>query len=166
LSSGAAVQLHVEAMRGRIGGMICVVQRVSEAKVVVDGQPVGLIGAGMLVLAAVQREDTAEDVRWTANKLVGLRIFRNADKHFDLDIKQAGGSILLVSNFTVAAATRQGRRPSFDAAAPPDVGRQLFDDLVTAVRALGVEVQTGQFQADMLVTLTNDGPATFIVNSR
>ena len=145
--------------------MICVVQRVSEAKVDVDGQTVGRIGPGMLVLAAVQREDTAEDVQWTANKLIGLRIFRSGDKHFDIDVKQAGGSVLLVSNFTVAGATRKGRRPSFDGAAPPDMGRKLFDDLVAAVRALGVEVQTGQFGADMKVSLTNDGPATFIVSS-
>ena len=145
--------------------MICVVQRVCEAKVDVDGQTVGRIGPGMLVLAAVQREDTAEDVQWTANKLIGLRIFRSGDKHFDIDVKQAGGSVLLVSNFTVAGATRKGRRPSFDGAAPPDMGRKLFDDLVAAVRALGVEVQTGQFGADMKVSLTNDGPATFIVSS-
>lgn len=145
--------------------MICVVQRVTEAKVEVDGQTVGRIGPGMLVLAAVEREDSAEDVQWTANKLVGLRIFRSGDKHFDVDVKQAGGSVLLVSNFTVAGATRKGRRPSFDAAAGPEAGRKLFDDLVAAVRALGVEVQTGVFGADMKVSLTNDGPATFLVRS-
>ncbi|HZN68966.1 MAG TPA: D-aminoacyl-tRNA deacylase, partial [Tepidisphaeraceae bacterium] len=95
--------------------MIAVVQRVMEASVVVAGETVGRIGNGLLVLAAVHETDTPSDVQWTAAKLASLRIFRNGDKHFDLDVRQAQGSILLVSNFTVAAATRQGRRPSFDA---------------------------------------------------
>ena len=148
--------------------MIAVVQRVTDASVVVSGETVGAIGPGLLVLAAVHRADSDTDVAWTANKLVGLRIFRSPDgeKHFDLDVKQAGGSVLLVSNFTVAAATRQGRRPSFDAAAEPERGRQLFDRLVDAVRATGVTVETGRFGADMRVSLVNDGPVTVIVDSR
>ena len=146
--------------------MIAVVQRVTDARVVVDGDVVGQIGRGMLVLAAVHADDSAEDIEWTANKLVGLRIFRNADRHFDLDIRQVGGGVLLVSNFTVAGQTRKGRRPSLDAAAPPETGAKLFDGLVCAVRSLGVSVATGQFGADMAVTLTNDGPVTFIVDSR
>ena len=124
--------------------MIAVVQRVSEASVTVDGEVVGRIGPGLLVLAAVHRTDTDSDITWTANKLAGLRIFRNGDKYFDADVKQAGGSILLVSNFTVAANTREGRRPSFIAAA---------------------ETETGRFGADMLVSLVNDGPVTVIVDS-
>src|SRR6185436_5701590 len=99
--------------------MICVVQRVSEAKVIVDDQSVGSIGHGLLVLASVVQNDTPADAEWLAQKLVGLRIFRNGDKHFDIDVKQVGGSILLVSNFTVAAETRKGRRPSLLAAAGP-----------------------------------------------
>jgi D-tyrosyl-tRNA(Tyr) deacylase len=148
--------------------MLSILQRVTHASVTVDGQTIGQIGPGLLALVAVHREDSADDIAWTANKLVSLRIFRNAveHKHFDLDIRQAGGSILLVSNFTVAGATRKGRRPSFDAAAPPEVGRKLFDDLVRAVQALGIPTATGEFGADMQVTLTNDGPVTFIVNSR
>ena len=146
--------------------MIAVLQRVTEAQVVVAGQVVGRIGGGLLALAAVHATDTEADVAWTAAKLVGLRIFRNADKHFDVDVRQAGGSVLLVSNFTVAAATRHGRRPSFDAAAPPEKGRELFDALVTAVRAQGGPVQTGVFGADMSVSLANDGPATVIIDSR
>lgn len=145
--------------------MIAVVQRVTEAKVDVDGETVGRIGAGLLVLAAVHRTDTDADVAWTANKLAGLRIFRNGDKYFDADVKQVGGSILLVSNFTVAAATREGRRPSFSAAAETEMGRTLFDKLVDAVRALGVPVETGKFGAEMLVSLANDGPVTVIVDS-
>jgi D-tyrosyl-tRNA(Tyr) deacylase len=146
--------------------MISVIQRTLEAKVVVDSETVGVISHGMLVLAAVEKDDTLADVEWTANKLVALRIFPNGDKSFDLDVKQSGGSILLVSNFTVAAETRKGRRPSLDNAASPDKGRELFDQLVAAVQSLGVPVQTGQFGADMQVTLTNDGPVTFLLQSR
>jgi D-tyrosyl-tRNA(Tyr) deacylase len=146
--------------------VIAVLQRVTDAQVVVEGRVVGRIGAGLAALVAVHATDTDADVQWTAAKLVSLRIFRNGDKHFDVDVRQAGGSVLLVSNFTVAAATRHGRRPSFDAAAPPDKGRQLFDALTAAVRAQGVTVQTGEFGADMAVSLVNDGPVTVIIDSR
>lgn len=144
--------------------MIAVVQRVSEAKVEVAGEVVGRIGVGLLVLVSVHATDTPADVAWTAAKLTSLRLFRNGDKHFDLDVREIGGAMLLVSNFTVAAKTRQGRRPSFDAAADPATGRRLFDDLVSAVRQLGVPAETGRFGADMAVSLVNDGPATFIVD--
>ena len=143
--------------------MIAVVQRVTEAAVTVEGETVGKIGPGLLVLAAVHRTDTPADIAWTANKLAGLRIFRNGDKYFDADVRQVGGSMLLVSNFTVAAATREGRRPSFIAAAETERGRELFDELVAAVRALGVPVETGRFGADMLVSLVNDGPVTLLL---
>ena len=146
--------------------MIAVLQRVTSAKVEVDGRNVGAIGPGLLALVAVHATDTPADVAWAAGKIAGLRIFRNGDKHFDVDVKEAGGAVLLVSNFTVAAATRHGRRPSFDAAAPPDLGRQLFDALVEAVRAEGLPVQTGVFGADMSVSLTNDGPVTVLIDSR
>jgi D-tyrosyl-tRNA(Tyr) deacylase len=147
--------------------MIAVVQRVSEASVTVAGEIVGRIGPGLLALAAVHASDTERDLIWTANKLASLRVFRSeaGDKHFDLDVRQANGSILLVSNFTVAAQTRQGRRPSFDQAAPPERGRELFDAFVAAVRAQGVPVETGRFGADMTVALVNDGPATFLLDS-
>ena len=145
--------------------MIAVVQRVTEAQVVGEGRVVGRIAGGLVALVAVHATDTPDDVAWTAGKLAGLRIFRNGDKHFDLDVRQAGGSVLLVSNFTVAAATRQGRRPSFDAAASPEKGRDLFDALVEAVRAQGLAVETGLFGADMSVTIVNDGPVTVTVDS-
>src|SRR5215213_5616795 len=145
--------------------MIAVVQRVTEASVTVAGEVVGKIGHGLAVLIAVHRTDTETDVRWTANKLAGLRIFRQGEKYFDADVRQVGGSILLVSNFTVAADTRGGRRPSFIAAAETERGRELFDQLVAAVRALGVPVETGRFGADMLVSIVNDGPVTVIVDS-
>jgi D-tyrosyl-tRNA(Tyr) deacylase len=145
--------------------MIAVVQRVSVGAVTVDGETVGKIGHGLAVLAAVHCTDTDADINWTANKLVGLRSFRNGEKYFDADVRQVGGSILLVSNFTVAANTREGRRPSFIAAAETETGRSMFDKLVAAVRALGVPVETGRFGADMLVSLVNDGPVTVIVDS-
>ena len=147
--------------------MICVVQRVLEAAVRVDGEVVGQIGPGLLVLAAVQRRDAAADVAWTAGKLAGLRVFQSADgaKGFDRDVREVGGGILMVSNFTVAAATQKGRRPSFDDAADPATGRALFDQLVAAVAAAGVPVATGRFGADMKVSLLNDGPVTVIVES-
>ena len=145
--------------------MIAVVQRVTAGRVVVADRVVGEIGGGLLALVAVHTDDTDADVTWTAGKLVGLRIFRNGEKHFDADVKQAGGAVLLVSNFTVAARTRQGRRPSFDGAAPPEKGRELFDALVEAVRAQGVTVETGEFGADMAASIVNDGPVTVIVDS-
>ncbi len=150
--------------------MIAVVQRVTFGRVVVEGRVVGEIGPGMVVLAAVEKEDTEADVDWTAGKLAGLRIFRGEDgsKHFDRDVKQIGGGILLVSNFTVAAETRTGRRPSLSGAAPPERGRELFEMFIDAVRreaGEAVTVATGRFGADMNVELSNDGPATFLVES-
>jgi D-tyrosyl-tRNA(Tyr) deacylase len=145
--------------------MITIVQRVSEAKVTVAGEVVGAIGPGLLALAAVVKGDTDKDIGWTATKLAALRIFRSDGKHFDKDVKESGGAVLLVSNFTVAASTRQGRRPSLDRAAEPAVAEAMFAKLVEATRAQGVTVATGKFAADMKITLVNDGPATFILDS-
>jgi D-aminoacyl-tRNA deacylase len=145
--------------------MIAIVQRVTEARVEVDGQTVGAINHGLLVLAAIERRDSPNDVEWMANKLVGLRLFRSGEKHFDLDVKQVSGSILLVSNFTVSAQTNSGRRPSLDGAADPARARELFDALVQIVSGLGVPTATGQFGGDMRVHSVNEGPATFIVES-
>jgi D-tyrosyl-tRNA(Tyr) deacylase len=147
--------------------MITIVQRVSEAKVVVDGEIAGAIGPGLLALAAVVKGDTDRDLEWTAAKLVALRIFRSDDgqKHFDKDVREIGGSILLVSNFTVSASTKQGRRPSLDRAADPATAQAMFAKFVDAVKAQQVPVETGRFAADMKVSLTNDGPATFILDS-
>ncbi len=148
--------------------MIAVLQRVLEANVVVDGNVVGAIGHGMLALVAVAQEDTSEDVKWMANKLASIRMFRSGDgeKHFELDVREVGGAILLVSQFTLAAQTKKGRRPSFEKAAAPEVGRKLFDELVKAVGELKIPTASGQFAADMKVSLTNDGPVTFILDSR
>ena len=148
--------------------MIAVVQRVSEARATVTDRLIGEVGQGLLALVSVVREDTDDDIKWMAAKLTSLRIFRDAsgEKHFDRNVADIGGGILLVSNFTVAADTKKGRRPSFDAAAVPEAGRVMFDRLIEAVRATGVPTATGEFGGDMRVSLVNDGPATFIVNSR
>jgi D-tyrosyl-tRNA(Tyr) deacylase len=148
--------------------MIAVVQRVSEARATVTDRLIGEVGQGLLALVSVVREDTDDDIKWMAAKLTSLRIFRDAsgEKHFDRSVADIGGGILLVSNFTVAADTKKGRRPSFDAAAVPEAGRVMFDRLIEAVRATGVPTATGEFGGDMRVSLVNDGPATFIVNSR
>jgi len=146
--------------------MICVIQRVSQASVEVAGQVVGQISRGLVVLAAVHTGDTDDDIDWTARKLASLRLFPKEDRNLDQDVTQAGGSILLVSNFTVAADCRKGRRPTLEAAADPATGRQRFDALIAAVRALGVPTQTGQFGADMQVALVNDGPVTLLLDSR
>jgi D-tyrosyl-tRNA(Tyr) deacylase len=143
--------------------MIAVVQRVTSASVTVGDRIVGQIGRGMLVLAAVEASDTPADIERSAARLVAMRIFQNGDKNFDLDIKQSGGSILLVSNFTVAADTSSGRRPSLSNAAPPEKARELFDLFVQSVRSHNVTVETGEFAADMQVALINDGPVTFLL---
>ncbi|MGN6370469.1 MAG: D-aminoacyl-tRNA deacylase [Phycisphaerae bacterium] len=146
--------------------MIAVVQRVIRGEVTVEGTTVGQIGPGLVVLASVHADDSDADIEWTAGKLTTMRVFSNAEKYFDLDVQQAKGSILLVSNFTVAADTRSGRRPSLSPAASPDTGRKYFDLLVESIKQLGVPVETGRFGADMKVMIENDGPVTFIVDSR
>lgn len=146
--------------------LIAVVQRVSSARVTVAGEVVGQIDRGIAVLLSVHADDAEPDVIWMAGKLGSLRIFPEGDQQYHLDVTEAGGAILLVSNFTVAAATRQGRRPSFGAAAKGELGQKLFDATAERIRASGVTVETGRFGADMVVSIDNDGPATFIVDSR
>jgi D-tyrosyl-tRNA(Tyr) deacylase len=148
--------------------MIAVVQRVSRASVTVDAKVVGQIDVGLCALVAIEKGDDVDQIERMADKLVHLRIFRSEDgsKHFDRDVMQVNGQILLVSNFTVSASTRKGRRPTLEAAADPETGRAMFDQLIEKVKSLGVPVSTGTFQADMLVSIDNNGPATFIVSSR
>jgi D-aminoacyl-tRNA deacylase len=148
--------------------MIAVVTRVCSAAVQVNHQTVAAIDQGLLALVAVHRSDSIQRVRWMAGKLLGLRLFpspADPEKAFDRDVVQIGGSILLVSNFTVAARTTKGRRPSLDPAASQEQARPLFDQLVETIRAGGAAVQTGCFGADMLVSSINDGPVTFLLDS-
>ena len=146
--------------------MISVIQRVQRASVTVGGEIIGEIQTGMLVLVAVHATDEDSDITWTARKLASLRIFPHQGQNFDRDVTEIGGAILLVSNFTVAAETAKGRRPSLGAAAAPEVGRVKFDQLLAAVRSLGVRTETGRFGADMQIALVNDGPVTFVLDSR
>lgn len=148
--------------------MVAIVTRVLGASVEVEGRTVSSIGQGLLVLAALCRDDTDADLDWMAEKLVALRVFRDesGQKHFDRDVREIGGSLMLVSNFTVAAQTAKGRRPSLDAAMPPAEAEGAFARFVEKVRALGVPVQTGQFGASMRVSSINDGPVTFVVSSK
>jgi D-aminoacyl-tRNA deacylase len=145
--------------------MIAIVQRVSQATVTIDGKITGAIESGLHVLAAVEKEDTTKDLDYIATKLATIRIFPNGEKSYDLDVKQIGGAILLVSNFTVAADTSQSRRPSLSNAASPDVARILFADFVERVRSQGIPVETGEFGADMTIESVNEGPTTFILRS-
>jgi D-tyrosyl-tRNA(Tyr) deacylase len=141
--------------------MIGLIQRVSGAKVVVDGTIIGEIGIGLLVLAGMERGDSVEEAVKLAARLVAYRVFADAAGKMNRSVRDAGGAVLLVPQFTLAADTRGGLRPSFSKAAPPDVGATLFAALMAAVAATGVPYACGRFGANMQVTLTNDGPVTF-----
>lgn len=145
--------------------MRAVIQRVSEASVTVDGQIVGQIQKGFLVLLGVSTTDTQDDVVWTAGKIAGLRVFEDADGKMNLALSDVGGSVLLVSQFTLYGDCRKGRRPSFVEAARPEQANALYQSVVAELRGLGLQVETGVFQADMKVRLLNDGPVTLILDS-
>lgn len=145
--------------------MKAVIQRVSEARVEVDGSTVGAIGRGILVLLGVEKGDTERDAAWLAEKMAGLRIFEDDAGKMNLSVREVEGSILAVSQFTLAGNCAKGRRPSFDTAAPPDEGKRLYDRFVDFVRETGIPTATGIFQADMKVHLVNDGPVTFILDT-
>jgi D-aminoacyl-tRNA deacylase len=142
--------------------MRLVIQRVSSATVRVAGEPVGAIGRGLLVLVGVEREDSPATARAAAEKLAGLRIFGDAAGKMNLDAAAAGGSFLVVSQFTLAASLTGGRRPSFARAAPPEAAAALVETLVEALRRQGCQVATGRFRAQMDVELVNDVPVTLV----
>lgn len=141
--------------------MIGLIQRVSGANVVVDSVEIAKIGLGLLVLVGVERQDGPEQAERLASRLVAYRVFADAAGKMNRSVRDVGGALLLVPQFTLAADTSAGLRPSFSRAAPPDVGQHLFDTLVAAVAATGVSHCCGRFGADMQVSLTNDGPVTF-----
>ena len=146
--------------------MRAVIQRVSNARVVIEGNEHSRIGAGVLVLLGVEKDDTAEDAQMLARRIVELRIFEDDSGKMNRSIAETGGHILAVSQFTLLGDCRKGRRPSFDPAAPPEVARTLYERFVSEVGALGIPVATGVFQAVMEVELTNQGPVTFVLDSR
>jgi len=145
--------------------MIVVVQRVARAEVRVDGEVVGKIGLGLVLLVGVERGDTRTDADSLARKLCLLRIFPGRTP-MDLSVKDVGGACLVVSQFTLAGSTRKGNRPSFDRAEDPAVAQALYEYLVDQLRRQGIQVATGRFAAHMDVELVNDGPVTFILQAR
>lgn len=146
--------------------MRAVVQRVSRASVTVEGETVGAIGRGFVVLLGVARDDTQDDVIYLAGKIAGLRIFPDDAGLMNRSLADVGGSMLVVSQFTLLGDCRKGRRPSFVEAAPPDRADELYRAFVAEVRGQGIHVETGRFQAHMEVELVNDGPVTLIVESK
>lgn len=146
--------------------MRCVVQKVTRASVTVAGELVGEIGQGYMVLVGAEEGDAEADVNYCADKIVGLRVFEDADDKLNLSVKDVGGSVLLVSQFTLLGDARKGRRPSFIRAARPEQAEPLFEKLVQRVSDAGIPVATGRFRTHMEVSLVNDGPVTILLDSK
>jgi D-tyrosyl-tRNA(Tyr) deacylase len=146
--------------------MRAVVQRVSSASVAVGDRTVGQIHHGLLVLVGVENADGPADVQYIAGKIGDIRIFEDDAHHMNRSVQEVGGSVLVVSQFTLAGDCRKGRRPSFAAAAAPAVAQPLYEDVVRELRAKGLQVETGEFKAMMQVSLVNDGPVTVLLDSR
>lgn len=146
--------------------MRLVIQRVTEAQVISDGELTGKIGNGLMVLMGIHIDDEEHDIEWLVRKLVNLRIFSDEEGKMNLSLLDVKGQILLVSQFTLYASTKKGNRPSFIQAAPPAQSIPLYEKFIEKLRSMGVEVHCGIFGADMKVSLTNDGPVTIIMDSR
>ena len=146
--------------------MIAVIQRCSRGKVTVSEKVVGKIEQGLVILLGVQIDDTENDVNYLVNKISGLRIFRDDNDKMNLSIKDINGSVLVISQFTLCGNTKKGRRPSFINAAPPEDGNRLYEYFMTEIEKESVPVESGEFGADMKVELVNDGPVTFVLNSK
>jgi D-tyrosyl-tRNA(Tyr) deacylase len=147
--------------------MRVVIQRVSEASVTVDGAIVGQIQHGLMVLLGIVNEDDQTDIEWLSNKIVNMRIFEDEQGIMNKSVLEIGGSILLVSQFTLHASTKKGNRPSYIAAAKPDISVPLYEQMILQLQKdLGAPIQTGKFGADMKVALINDGPVTITIDSK
>lgn len=145
--------------------MRALIQRVSRASVSVDGETIGRIGSGLAVLIGIAREDSQAQIGYIVNKTVNLRIFPDSDGRFDRSALDVGAELLAISQFTLYADTRRGRRPGFSQAAPPNEAAAIFESVLTAFRETGLTVQTGRFQAHMTVEIVNDGPVTIMLDS-
>lgn len=145
--------------------MRAIVQRVSRAQVAVNGEITGQIGPGLLVLLGVGRDDAETDATYLAEKVAGLRVFEDDAGKMNLGLADVGGSVLAVSQFTLYGDVRRGKRPSFDAAAPPEKARQLYEFFVERIRAAGLRCEAGRFQEVMKVELVNEGPVTILLDS-
>jgi D-tyrosyl-tRNA(Tyr) deacylase len=146
--------------------MLACIQRVSRAQVAVGGEVCGRIGPGLLVLVGVGRGDSEADARQLAEKIAGLRVFEDEQGKMNRSLVETGGAMLVVSQFTLLGDCRKGRRPSFDAAAPPELAERLYEVFLEAAAAAGIEVASGRFRQHMQVELVNDGPVTLLVESR
>lgn len=146
--------------------MRVVIQRVAEASVLVDGKETGKINKGFVLLVGVEETDELEDVKYLTRKIANMRIFEDADEKMNLALKDVGGKILSISQFTLHADTKKGNRPSFVQAANPEKANELYEALNTSLRAEGLTVETGIFGADMAVSLVNDGPVTILIDSK
>lgn len=147
--------------------MIAVIQRVSQASVTIDGKIKGKIDNGFLVLLGITHDDSAEDIEWLSKKIIGMRIFGDEEGKMNLDIQQIDGNVLLISQFTLHASTKKGNRPSFIQAARPEMAIPLYEKMITSLsNLLGKPIETGEFGADMKVSLVNDGPVTIIIDSK
>jgi D-tyrosyl-tRNA(Tyr) deacylase len=146
--------------------MRAILQRVSEARVKIEGETVGEISRGLLVLLGVAKSDTPDQARWLADKIISLRIFNDADGKMNLDLAEVNGAVLIVSQFTLYGDCSKGRRPSFIDAAPPEVAIPLYEAFINAIKAQGIPTATGRFGAMMQVELINDGPVTMILDSK
>jgi len=145
--------------------MRAVVQRVSRAQVTVNGEITGQIGLGLLVLLGIGRDDTEADAIYLSEKIAGLRVFEDPEGKMNRSVQDVGGSVLAVSQFTLYGDVRRGKRPSFDAAAPPEKARLLYEFFVEQIRAAGLRCETGRFQEMMQVELVNEGPVTILLDS-
>ena len=147
--------------------MRVVIQRVSEASVKIEGEVRGEIQQGLMVLVGVEEADTEEDVEWIATKMINQRIFSDEEGKMNLSVKDIGGNILLISQFTLHASTKKGNRPSFISAAKPSVAIPLYESLISKLSEfVGKQIATGEFGADMKVSLINDGPVTIVMDSK
>jgi D-aminoacyl-tRNA deacylase len=147
--------------------MLAVIQRVSNASVQIDNEITASIGKGLLILVGIEDADGAEDIQWLASKIVNLRIFNDAEDIMNVDIKNDGGDIIVVSQFTLHASTKKGNRPSYLKASKPDIAIPLYEKFKEELQmALGKSIQSGEFGADMKVSLTNDGPVTIIIDTK
>jgi D-aminoacyl-tRNA deacylase len=147
--------------------MIAVIQRVSGASVAIEGQLKSKIDKGLLILIGIEEGDEEEDIEWLSNKMVNLRIFNDAEGIMNVSVKDDGGDILLVSQFTLQASTKKGNRPSYIKAAKPDRAIPIYEKMIRSLTALlGKEIQTGEFGADMKISLVNDGPVTIIIDTK
>lgn len=147
--------------------MRTVIQRVTNASVTIDGCVKSAIANGLLVLAGIEDADTSEDLEWLSNKIVNLRIFDDENNVPNISVKETGGDILLVSQFTLHAATRKGNRPSYIKASKPDIAMPLYEKMIAQLeKDLGKKIFTGEFGADMKVALLNDGPVTIVIDTK